>query len=46
MILLLYLHYRFQMSGKVSDIDAIIETLKQFKQISEQEVKFITDKAM
>lgn len=34
------------MSGKVSDIDAIIETLKQFKQISEQEVKFITDKAM
>lgn len=34
------------MLGKPSDIDAIIETLKQFKTITEQEVKFITDKAM
>ena len=36
----------FKMSGKSADIDSIIETLKQFKTITEQEVKYITDKAM
>lgn len=34
------------MSSKTTDIDSIIDTLKQFKTITEQEVKFITDKAM
>ncbi len=34
------------MSSKTADIDSIIDTLKQFKPITEQEVKFITDKAM
>lgn len=34
------------MSSKTADIDSIIDTLKQFKTITEQEVKFITDKAM
>ena len=34
------------MNTKNHDIDAIIETLKEFKTITESEVKFICDKAM
>lgn len=34
------------MTNKINDLDTIIENLKQFKTISEQEVKYITDKAM
>lgn len=34
------------MTSKGNDIDSIIATLKNFNTITEQEVKFITDKAM
>lgn len=34
------------MASKPIDLDSIIDTLRQFKTITEQEVKFITDKAM
>lgn len=34
------------MTAKGHDIDAIIDTLKQFKTITEAEVKFICEKAM